>query len=384
MNKKVFIVAGEASGDTLGAGLIKELSNKYSGNIEFSGIAGPKMQQVGCKSIYPLERLSVMGILAILKRYRELSQKRKQLIQQLINNPPDVFIGIDAPEFNLDFELALKNAGIKTVHYVSPSVWAWRPKRILKIKKAVDLMLALFTFEVPIYKKNNIDVECVGHPLADDIPLKIDVAKARSQLNLETDDKVLAVLPGSRSSEIKFIAEPFIEAAKLCVKEFPDLKIIIPAINDQRKHQLESVLKHINLPTNLTITVGNAREVMAASDAVLIASGTATLEAALLKKPMVVGYKMSSFSYAIFSRMLKISNVSLPNLLANKRLVKEYIQNNCTPYNLAKESIELLNGSDRVKDMTDEFYSIHESLKKDANKVSAEAVFQLMENNRIK
>ncbi|PWK54324.1 lipid-A-disaccharide synthase [Pleionea mediterranea] len=378
-SKKVFIVAGEASGDFLAAGLIRQLKTKYS-DITFSGIAGPKMQAEGCVSVYPIERLSVMGIAAVLKRYRELSRVRKQLIAQLIADPPDVFIGIDAPEFNLDFELSLKQAGIKTVHYVSPSVWAWRPNRIFKIKKAVDLMLCLFTFEEPFYQQHNIKVACVGHPMADEIPLEQNTQAIRKELSLAETEPVLAVLPGSRSSEIKYIAKPFIEAARICQQKMPSLKILIPAINETRKAQLLAAIGPLADEVNLMITVGNAREIMAAADAVLIASGTATLEATLLKKPMVVGYKMSSFSYAIFSRMLKIKNVSLPNLLAGQTLVSELIQSDCQPDKLAKELLPLLEGNEKSQQMKLAFEDIHRALKKDADIIAADAVFQLLES----
>lgn len=378
-SKKVFIVAGEASGDFLAAGLIRQLKTKYS-DITFSGIAGPKMQAEGCVSVYPIERLSVMGIVAVLKRYRELSRVRKQLIAQLIADPPDVFIGIDAPEFNLDFELSLKQAGIKTVHYVSPSVWAWRPNRIFKIKKAVDLMLCLFTFEEPFYQQHNIKVACVGHPMADEIPLEQNTQAIRKELSLAETEPVLAVLPGSRSSEIKYIAKPFLEAARICQQKMPSLKILIPAINETRKAQLLAAIGPLADEVNLTITVGNAREIMAAADAVLIASGTATLEATLLKKPMVVGYKMSSFSYAIFSRMLKIKNVSLPNLLAGQTLVSELIQSDCQPDKLAKELLPLLEGNEKSQQMKLAFEDIHRALKKDADIIAADAVFQLLES----
>ena len=378
-SKKVFIVAGEASGDFLAAGLIRQLKTKYS-DITFSGIAGPKMQAEGCVSVYPIERLSVMGIVAVLKRYRELSRVRKQLIAQLIADPPDVFIGIDAPEFNLDFELSLKQAGIKTVHYVSPSVWAWRPNRIFKIKKAVDLMLCLFTFEEPFYQQHNIKVACVGHPMADEIPLEQNTQAIRKELSLAETEPVLAVLPGSRSSEIKYIAKPFLEAARICQQKMPSLKILIPAINETRKAQLLAAIGPLADEVNLTITVGNAREIMAAADAVLIASGTATLEATLLKKPMVVGYKMSSFSYAIFSRMLKIKNVSLPNLLAGQTLVSELIQSDCQPDKLAKELLPLLEGNEKSEQMKLAFEDIHRALKKDADIIAADAVYQLLES----
>jgi lipid-A-disaccharide synthase len=378
--KHVFIVAGEASGDLLGAGLIRELKSKYGDAIRFSGIAGDKMQAEGCESVYPMERLAVMGIVAVLLRYRELTQVRKRLIQELIANPPDLFIGIDAPEFNLDFELTLKQAGIKTLHYVSPSVWAWRPKRIFKIKQAVDHMLCLFTFEEAYYQQHQIPVTCVGHPLADQIPLQLDQDQFKGELNIASDTPVLAVLPGSRFSELKYIAEPFLKTAALCQQAIPNLQIVVPLVNEVRKRQFEQIYQRLAVKPQVKITVGNARDVMAASDAVLIASGTATLEATLLKKPMVVGYKMSGFSYGIFSRMLKIKNVSLPNLLAGKAVVKELIQSQCQPELLAEALLPLFEKNDQQKAMIDEFTQIHMALKKNASRIAANVVTQLLEN----
>lgn len=378
-SKHIFIVAGEASGDLLGAGLIRELKVKYGDNIRFSGIAGDKMIAEGCESVYPMDRLAVMGIIAVLKRYRELTRVRKQLIKDLIANPPDLFIGIDAPEFNLDFELALRNAGIKTMHYVSPSVWAWRPKRIFKIKQAVDHMLCLFTFEEPYYQQHNIPVTCVGHPLADQIPIGIDQNSFKGDLGIASDKPMLAVLPGSRGSEINYIAEPFLQAAKICQDSNPELQVVVPLINEARKQQFEKIYLQMDNKPDIQMTIGNARDVMAASDAVLIASGTATLEATLLKKPMVVGYKMSSFSYAIFSRMLQIKSVSLPNLLAGKSLVDELIQSECTAEKLASSLKSLLNESERQRGMVEEFTRIHHELKKNADRIAANAVTQLLE-----
>ncbi|MCO7226491.1 lipid-A-disaccharide synthase [Pleionea sp. CnH1-48] len=377
-SSKIFLVAGEASGDLLGAGLIRELKKRYGDAYEFEGIAGESMMAEGCQSVYPMERLAVMGIVAVLKRYRELSKVRKQLIEQLIQDPPAVFIGIDAPEFNLDFELALREAGIKTVHYVSPSVWAWRPKRIFKIKRAVDLMLCLFTFEEKYYHEHNVDVACVGHSMADKIDVEVPVGRYRNELGLAEQDKVLAVLPGSRGSEIKYITQPFIEAAYRCWQDNPELKIVVPVINEQRKAQFEQVLSQLENKPPMTITVGNARQVMGASDVVLLASGTATLEATLLKKPMVVGYKMSGFSYAIFSRMLKIKNVSLPNLLAGESLVPEYIQKECQPELLAEALMDRLNHPEKYASLIQSFRDIHLSLKKDADVIAADAISKLL------
>ncbi len=379
---KIFIVAGEASGDFLGAGLIKALKTLYDGNVQFEGIPGKAMIQEGCESCYPFERLSVMGIWAILKRYRELSRVRKQLIARLIQSPPDLFIGIDAPEFNLGFELALRKAGIKTLHYVSPSVWAWRPKRIFKIKKAVDKMLCLFTFEEKYYHQHDIDVACVGHPLADDIPIDTDIAYYKKQLGFDTTSKILAVLPGSRGSELTHIVPAFIETAYQCWQADPELEICIPVLNEKREQQLNNMLSKLPRKPPVHISIANAREVMAASDLVLLASGTATLEAALLKKNMVVGYRFSKISYMIFKRLLKIKQVSLPNLLAEKVIVPELIQDDCIPEKLTDAVLQRLKNPEHFQETIQMFYKIHHALKRNASSTAAVHVKALLDSQK--
>jgi len=358
---KIAIVAGESSGDLLGADLLKAFVSKYP-NIEFMGIAGPAMQEQGCRSIYPIGELSIIGIWAILKRLPRLLKLRKNLAQQIIDWKADLFIGIDAPEFNLDLELKLKKAGIKTAHYVSPSVWAWREKRIIKIKAAVDYMLTLFPFEKSIYQQHEIPVSCVGHPLAEMLSLTTETESARSALELNTDHKILAMLPGSRGSEIKFLGQLFIETAARLKDINPDLQIVIPLVNARRRQQFSRLLSKIKPELELILVDGKSREVMAAADAVLLASGTATLEAMLLKKPMLVAYKVSSLSYAIYSRLLKIKHFALPNLLAKKPMVTELIQENATVDALTEEISKLLNSGLSEIQRT-EYLEIHKSLQ---------------------
>ena len=358
---RIAVVAGESSGDLLGADLLQAFKAKFP-NCEFMGIAGPSMQRQGCTSFFPIDELSIIGIWAILKRLPRLLKLRKQLAQKIIEWNADLFIGIDAPEFNLDLELKLKKAGIKTVHYVSPSVWAWREKRIIKIKSAVDYMLTLFPFETKIYHQHKIPASCVGHPLAEMLALKPETQRFRDELGLDVDKKVLAMLPGSRGSEIKFLGPLFIDTAAYLKLKFPDLQIVVPFVNIKRREQFSKLLAERNSDVSLTLVNGKSREVMGSSDVVLLASGTATLEAMLLKKPMVVAYKVSTLSYAIYSRLLKISHFALPNLLAEKPSVPELIQENATVEAVTNEVTQQLN-SGLAEAQEAEYLEIHKSLQ---------------------
>ncbi|HEY7774003.1 MAG TPA: lipid-A-disaccharide synthase [Marinagarivorans sp.] len=370
------IVAGEASGDILGAGLIEAIKAQHP-NAQFEGIAGPLMLAQGAHSFFPQDRLAVMGFVEPLKRLPELLRIRKFLRNHFIANPPDVFIGIDSPDFNLDLELSLKQAGIKTVHYVSPSVWAWRQGRIKKIARAVDTVLTLFPFEQAFYCDHNIAAICVGHTLADSIPLQPDTAAARAKLGLELKEgeQLYAVLPGSRGGEVERMLPVFLEAARLCLHQQENLKFIIPAANEKRQQQIETLLADFDdLP--VTLVFKQSHDVMLASDAVVMASGTTTLEAMLLKKPMVIAYKVAAFSYFIFSRMVKVPFIGLPNLLAEKELAKEFIQHEATPANIAQEMLHLLDGQVRAE-LLAEYARLHHLLKRDANKKAAQAVLAI-------
>jgi lipid-A-disaccharide synthase len=363
---KIAIVAGETSGDLLGGDLLKAFRAKYP-DAEFMGIAGPLMKSQNCLSLYPIEELSVIGIWAILKRLPRLLKLRKKLANQIIAWQPDLFIGVDAPEFNLGLELRLKKAGIKTAHYVSPSVWAWREKRIIKIKAAVDYMLTLFPFEETIYKKHQIPVACVGHPLATMIAMKPDVSAAREALGIPIDAKVLAVLPGSRGSELKYLSSTFIEvAARLkalyVAQEDQQLEVIVPLINEKRRQQFTDALNEFDPELSITLIDGRSREVMCAADTVLLASGTATLEALLLKKPMVVAYKVSALSMAIYSKLLKIKQYSLPNLLSDKPYVPELIQEQAT-VDLITDAVILQLKQGLTDEQANEYQKIHQTLQ---------------------
>jgi len=370
------ILAGEASGDTLGAGLMQALQVKHA-NIAFTGIGGPKMEALGLTSMVPMERLAVMGLVEPLKRLPELLRIRRNLYNTLVTNPPDVFIGIDSPDFNLDLELKLRAAGIPTVHYVSPSVWAWRQRRIKKIRKAVDLMLALFPFEEAFYRENDVPVSCVGHPLADEFDMETDTHTARAALGLPEQRQVLALLPGSRGGEVRRLGPVFLETAKRCKEAWPDLTIVIPCAGPDRRRQLETLQKEQCPGLALKLVDGQSRTVMGAADCILMASGTASLEGMLLKKPMVVAYKMAPLSYAIISRMVKAPYISLPNLLAGRALVPELLQEAVTADSLFTHVRKVMENESDKKEITKTWNSIHASLRRDANQTAADAVLEL-------
>lgn len=375
--KLFYIVAGESSGDILGAGLIKELKQKYP-NAKFHGIGGALMLQQGLKPFYPMERLSVMGVVPILMRFVELLAMRRRLRKKIIADQADCFIGIDAPVFNTQLEYDLKKKGIKTVHYVSPSVWAWRANRIYKIVKSVSLMICLFPFELDIYKKHRLPAVCVGHPLADEIPLTSENNIAREKLDLSRDEKLLAILPGSRGSEMKFLLEPFIQTAQNLSDKFPELTFIIPCANQKRREQIEKYFTENNISLTIKLVDGNSRLVMQAADFVLLASGTATLEAMLLKKPMVVAYRVSAFSYWVYDKFLKVRNFALPNLLAKKKIVKEVMQENCTVENLTKE-VEFLIDGEAKQQVIEEYNVLHQELRQGGNEKAAKAIVDLLD-----
>ena len=376
MSKCFALVAGETSGDILGAGLIKALKDQYP-DARFVGIGGPQMIAQGFESLYPMERLSVMGLFEVLGRLGELLKIRKELLGKITDMKPDAFIGIDAPDFNLALEKKLKLRGIKTVHYVSPSVWAWREKRVFKIKEAVDLVLCLFPFEVAFYQKHNVNAICVGHTLADAIDLKTDTQAARQTLKLNSNNAVVALLPGSRQGEVSRLGEVFLEAANIIRQKIPHVQFVIPAANDDRKLQIEGMLKSKNL-ADTRLLDGQSREAMAAADVVLMASGTATLEGMLLKKPMVVSYKLSALTAYFVRKMLKQPFVALPNLLAGKELAPEILQEAATPENLANAVLHFLQDTSATESMQSEFLALHHELRRDADQASAQAIIGLL------
>ncbi len=368
---RIALVAGEASGDILGAGLMRALKAQHP-SVEFMGVGGPLMEAEGLTSYFPMERLAVMGLVEVLGRLRELLARRKKLVQTLIAEKPDVFIGIDAPDFTLNIELKLRQAGIKTVHYVSPSVWAWRQKRVLKIREGCDLMLTLFPFEARFYEEKSVPVKFVGHSLADAIPLQADRAAARAELGLP-DGPLVALMPGSRGGEVGRLGSLFLDAAERLRGMCPGVRFILPCANAQRRTQLEEMLTGRDLP--LTLLDGQSHKALAACDAVLIASGTATLEALLYKRPMVVAYRLAPLTFWILKRMVKSPYVSLPNLLAQRLLVPELLQDDATAEALAATLLPLIHGGD---EQTSGFDQIHRTLRRDASNQAAQAVLELI------
>ncbi|MCL9782161.1 lipid-A-disaccharide synthase [Vibrio sp. S4M6] len=377
MNKplRIGIVVGELSGDTLGEGLIKAIREQYP-DAEFVGIGGPKMMALGCQSLFNMEELAVMGLVEVLGRLPRLIKVKKQLVEHFTSNPPDVFIGIDAPDFNLRLERSLKDAGIKTVHYVSPSVWAWRQKRIFSIEAATNLVLAFLPFEKAFYDKYNVPCEFIGHTLADTIPMDTDKVQAREQLGLSQDKQWLAVLPGSRGSELKMLCEPFINACKTIHSQNPELGFAVALVNAKRREQFEQAWKELAPELEFHLIDDTAHNVIAASDVVMLASGTVALECMLLKRPMVVGYRVNAITAFIAKRLVKTKYVSLPNILADQELVKEYLLEDCTPENLSREVMRLLDSDNQA--MIDKFTEMHHWIRKDADKQAANAVLNLI------
>ena len=369
---RIALVAGEASGDILGSGLMRAIKARHP-DAEFIGVGGPLMEAQGMQSYFPMERLSVMGLVEVLGRLRELLARRKLLVQTLIDEKPDVFIGIDAPDFTLNIELQLRRAGIKTVHYVSPSVWAWRQKRVLKIREGCDLMLTLLPFEARFYEEKGVPVRFVGHPLADTIPLESDRAAARGELGLAGDVPVVALMPGSRGGEVGRLGTLFFEAAERLLAQRPTLRFVLPCASPQRRIQIEELLKGRDLP--ITLLDGRSHTALAACNAVLIASGTATLEALLYKRPMVVAYRMAPVTFWILKRLVKSPYVSLPVLLAQRLLVPELLQDAATPEALAETLLPLI---DEGQAQTQGFDEIHRTLRRDASNQAADAVLSLL------
>lgn len=368
---RIALVAGEASGDILGSGLMRAIKARHP-DAQFIGVGGPLMEAEGMSSYFPMERLSVMGLVEVLGRLKELLARRKLLIQTLIDEKPDVFIGIDAPDFTLNIELKLRQAGIKTVHYVSPSVWAWRQKRVLKIREGCDLMLTLLPFEARFYEEKGVPVRFVGHPLADTVPLEADRDAARAELGLG-DGPVVALMPGSRGGEVGRLGALFFDTAERLLAQRPNIRFVLPCASPQRRAQIELLLQGRDLP--LTLLDGRSHVALAACDAVLIASGTATLEALLYKRPMVVAYRLAPLTYWILKRMVKSPYVSLPNLLAQRLLVPELLQDAATADALAQTLLPLL---DNGAEQTAGFDALHRTLRRDASNQAADAVLSLI------
>jgi len=377
---RIALVAGEASGDQLGAGLIAELRLRFP-DAEFAGIGGPGMRAAGLDAWHDSQELAVMGLAEVLAHLPRLLRLRRRLRKRLLAWKPDVFIGIDAPDFNLGVEKWLKQRGIRTVHYVSPSVWAWREERAAKIGDSADRVLCLFPMEPPIYAKHAVDARFVGHPLADAIPLEPDRRSARDALAIVGQAPVLALLPGSRLGEIAKMLPVFLDAAALIAQSIPTLQILLPAANAQCDAAIREQLRaRPELAARVRVLDGNAQRAMIASDVVLLASGTAALEGMLCKRPMVVGHRISPTTYRIVTRLglLKSRYVSLPNVLADAPLIPELLQHDCVPEKLAAACLRWFGQPQTVEALLPQFTELHKRLRCDASARAADAVAELI------
>ena len=378
----IAIIAGEVSGDILGAGLIHALKARYP-HAKFIGIGGERMIAEGFETLFDMDELSVMGLVEVLKHLPRLLKIRRSIIEQLSALKPDVFIGIDAPDFNLDVELKLKQRGIKTIHYVSPSVWAWRQKRVYKIAAATNLVLAFLPFEKAFYDRFNVPCRFIGHTMADAIPLKPNRDEACQLLNLDPTQRYVAMLVGSRGSEVEFLSEPFLQTAQLLHQRYPDVKFLVPLINQKLRQQFEQIKQCVAPELDMILLDGNARAAMITAEATLLASGTAALEAMLCKSPMVVGYRMKPFTYFLAKRLVKTKYVSLPNLLADEMLVPELIQEDCNPTKLAEKlSLYLSEDKSAVQNrhvLLQRFAELHQRIQCNADQQAAQAVIDLLE-----
>lgn len=377
---RIGIVAGEASGDILGAGLVKSIKARYPDAV-IEGVTGPQMRAAGCETLFECEELAVFGIFEVLRHLPRLLGLKKRVIQHFKDNPPDVFIGIDAPDFNLRIEKELRQSGIKTVQYVSPSVWAWREKRVFGIVESVDLMLTLFPFETAIYEEHGLKAVCVGHTLADQVPDSVDKLELRSELGLDADKTTIAVLPGSRGGEIKRLGSIFLQACSQLAAE-RELQFVVPCSNQRNRENVEAACAEHAPNAQIAVLDGQSREAMGAADLVVLASGTATLEALLLKRPMVVAYKLSALTFWLitFFKLMKITRFSLPNLLSGKDLVPELMQDNARVENVVREVSRLLDNPLEANAVADEFQDIHNQLRLNASERAADAVLELVAN----
>ncbi len=377
---RIAVVAGEASGDLLASHLIAALKQHLPDAV-FYGIGGPKMQAQGFDSWWPMEKLSVMGYWDALKHYREIAGIRRHLKHRLLELRPDVFIGVDAPDFNLGLEADLKAAGVRTIHYVSPSIWAWRGGRVKKIARAVNRVLALFPMEPPLYEKERVPVTYVGHPLADIIPLETNKVAVREKLALPRNNPVFALLPGSRRGELEMMAETFVETAKIIRERFlPQAVFVVPLATRETRLQFETAIyKRQATEVPFRLLFGHAQDALGAADVSLVASGTATLEAALLKRPMVITYKIAKFSYWLMKRMAYLPYVGLPNVLAGRFVVPEILQDEATPERLAEELVKLYGDKENAAAVEEAFTDIHLRLRQNTADKAARAVIECLD-----
>jgi lipid-A-disaccharide synthase len=378
----VGMVAAEASGDLLGAHLIGALKARRPG-LRFSGIGGPKMIAQGFQSLVPMDKLGVRGYAEVLRHYREIMGIRRRIAERMLLDPPAVFIGVDSSDFNLGLERKLKDAGIPAIHYVSPSIWAWRGWRTHRIVRSVTHLLALFPFEPALYEKLGLPVTFVGHPLADVIPLEPDKAKARADLRIPAGKRVLALLPGSRRSELHYMADLFVLTARRLLQDLPDAHFVCPTTSRETREMFEAALRrHEARDLPLTLLFGHSHEALAAADLALVASGTATLEAALFKTPMVITYRQSPLTWALMRRMAYVAYAGLPNILAGEYLVPEFVQEKATAGNLANALLDLLHDTGAQRRQVEKFHEIHASLRQDTAQKAADAVLAVLDAGR--
>lgn len=379
MSLRIALLAAEPSADLLGAGLIAGLREQVP-ELQLEGVGGPQMQAAGFDSLVPMERLSVMGLVEVLRHLPELLRLRRQLREHWLRSPPDLFIGIDAPDFNLPLARRLRRAGIRTVHYVSPTVWAWRQGRVHGLRQAVDLLLSIFPFELPFLEAHGVPVRFVGHPLAAEMPLEPDRSAARQALDLAGDTPVLAVLPGSRNSELDALGADFLAAAARCAAHIPGLQVVVPLAREAHVERLAALRRAAGCPLQPLVRVGESRRMLAAADLVLTASGTATFETLLSKRPMVVGYRLHWLTYRIAKtlRLVKTRHIAMANLLADERLAPELLQDACTPQALADALLALHRDPARVAAIQARYTAIHQGMVRDSNREAAAAVLALL------
>lgn len=374
---RIGICAGEQSGDVLGADLMSALKAIYP-YATFEGVGGEHMTKLGCKNIFPMDVLSVMGVAEVLPKLPRILAGRRKLLQHFKNNPPDVFIGIDAPDFNLPVERILKKRGVKTVHYVSPTIWAWREKRVFTVKKAVDLMLCVLPFEIDFYKKHDVNAVFVGHPAAKKVDALPSADALKIRFKLDDSKRIVTLMPGSRQMEIKQLGLTCLQTAQTLFDDDKNLMFVLPAAKPGFKEQLENLYSAHNMNFPLEIIEGHSLEAMKVADLILATSGTTTLEACLLDKPMVVVYKMHPFNWWLAQKLVNIKAIALPNLLAGEKIVPEYLQEDATPAALADAMLEWLNKRDKVQALRAQYATIREQLTKPSGELAANAIKNLL------
>ncbi len=375
---KVAMIAGEASGDMLASSLIEALKKEYPGEIEFVGIGGRMMMEQGFKSWHNMETLSVMGYIEVIRSLPQLIKLRSQILKQLLEYMPDVFIGVDAPDFNFYIENKLKQASIKTVHYISPTIWAWRYERIHKIKKSTDLMLCIFPFEEEIYKKEQMSAKFIGHPMANAIEMEIDTAKYRKELGLPLERNIFTILSGSRKREVNSLAQILIETCNRIDAQIPNSYFVFPFANQTTLAIMQNHLAKSNVKFAYKLLINQTREALKACDMAIAKSGTVSLETALCKKPMLICYKINKFTEWMVKKKITIKFVGQPNIIANREIVKEFLQEDANPIAMSDFIVELYNSKERRQAMIDEFYKLHHLLRQDASIEGARAILELI------